>query len=338
MIKTILLAIMLLVASSAIAAAEDAPSAWMERDGDTIKVMVNTSEDSEAMQMDINFDVTQINITDVDIGMSPWVPPVAGTSGWERNDGYIRLMLSNFTAPVVAGEYHVANLSMDCITAGDTLLTITGPRPENLVPVNLIYICPEIVPPVTDAIIAIGDGTGDVTLPITVVNAGNVGAVDITLTYDPAVVMVTGVAGGDMDYTNTNIEYIADGWIRIGAIQTTNPGLDNFTLLDVTLAPQATGASCPLTLTVTTFKEATPEGAEIAYVISSGTYTTLLLGDVDGSGDVTMSDATYLIGYLIGCSGYEIINEAAADINGDGIVDVFDAMYLAKQTLSIPGF
>jgi hypothetical protein len=338
MIKTILLAIMLLVASSAITAAEDAPSAWMEQDEDTIKLMVNTSDDSGVIQLNVNFESANINITDVDFTGCPWLP-FSGEPGWNNTGSQVIIALL-VTPNVLAGEYQIAEMSVDCITVGETLVTLTDIVLEGtaLVPIDLTYICPEIVPPVTDAIIAIGDGTGDVTLPITVVNAGNVGAVDVTLTYDPAVVMVTGVAGGDMDYTGTNIEYIADGWIRIGAMQTANPGLDNFTLLDVTLAPQATGTSCPLTLTVTTFKEATPEGAEIAYVISSGTYTTLLLGDVDGSGDVTMSDATYLIGYLIGCSGYEIINEAAADINGDGIVDVFDAMYLAKQTLSIPGF
>ena len=338
MIKTILLAIMLLVASSAIAVAENAPSIWMEQEGDTIKLMVNTSDNSAGAQVNVNFESVNINITDVDFTGMPW-QPFGSEPGWNNTGSQIIIALME-TSGVAAGEYQMAEMTVDCITPGNTLVTLTNVVFEGtaLVPTDLTYVCPEIVPPVTDAIIAIGDGTGDVTLPITVVNAGNVGAVDVTLTYDPAVVMVTGVAGGDMDYTNTNIEYIADGWIRIGAIQTTNPGLDNFTLLDVTLAPQATGASCPLTLTVTTFKEATPEGAEIAYVISSGTYTTLLLGDVDGSGDVTMSDATYLIGYLIGCSGYEIINEAAADINGDGIVDVFDAMYLAKQTLSIPGF
>jgi hypothetical protein len=233
----------------------------------------------------------------------------------------------------------MAELSVDCIAVGETSVTLTDIAFEGaaLVPINLTYICPEIVPPVTDAIIAIGDGTGDVTLPITVVNAGNVGAVDVTLTYDPTVVMVTGVAGGEMDYTDTNIENVAAGWISIGAIQVANGGLDNFTLLDVTLAPQMAGASCPLTLTVTTFRDVTPEGTAINYTISSGTYTTLMLGDIDGDGDVDMSDAAYLIKYLIGCDGYTV-NEAIADINDDGIVDVFDAMCMAKRALGIEGF
>jgi hypothetical protein len=55
---------------------------------------------------------------------------------------------------------------------------------------------------------------------------------------------------------------------------------------------------------VTTLKDATPVGNEMPYIVMNGTYTAFLNGDV----------------------------------NDDGIVDIHDAMYLAKYELDKPGY
>ena len=339
MIKIILLAIVLLIASFGTAAAEDAPAMWMVQEGDTIKLMVNTSADSAGVEAHINFDATQINITDVDISMSPWI--ALADEGWSNQGDHIIIALMDFTG-IVAGEYTVAVMDVECLEyAGDTAVTITDVvvlGNVDLIASGLTYVCPVIDPPATDAVVSIGDGTGVITLPITVTGAGDAGACDVTLTYNPASVTVTAVATGDMEYTYINVENIATGSVRIGAYQGVAPGLDDFTLASVVLAPVEGGSTCDLTLTVTELTDSTPTCADIPYTISSGIYTIVATGDIDGDGELTLGDAAYIAGYVIGMPGCGTINEELADVNGDGVVTIADAMYLAKCVLGVPGF
>ena len=338
MIKIILLAIVLLIASFGTAAAEDAPSIWMEQDGETIKLMVNTSADSMGFQADVNFDATQINITDVDITMGPWVT-MGGLSALNHHGDYVTIALVNLVGTgVPASEHQVAAMSIDCILPGDTPVTLTNivVTDNTLVASDLTYTCPELPPVTEDAVVSIGDGTGIVTLPITITNAVDAGSCDVTLTYDSTSVTVTSVSSGDMEYDQINIANTDAGSIRIGAYQGLALGLDDFTLMSVELAPVAGGSTCDLTLTVTTLADSA--GAAIPYTISSGTYTIVVIGDIDGDGELTLGDAAYIAGYVIGMPGCGTINEELADVNGDGVVTIADAMYLAKCVLGVPGF
>ncbi len=219
----ILVAMILLAVSATTATALDAPAMWMEQNDDTITLMVNTSETASAINAYINFDPAFINITDVDFTGSPW-QPLSGP-GWSHQGNHIILVLTDF-AGVAAGEYQIASMAVDCIEFGTSQVTITNAEPANVAVSALTYVCSDDTPVDDDAMISIGNGEGDVTLPITVSGAGNAGAVDITLTYDPAVVNVTGVEAGGMDCTYINDEN--SGWVRIGATQGSNPGLADF--------------------------------------------------------------------------------------------------------------
>ena len=189
------------------------------------------------------------------------------------------------------------------------------------------------------ATISIGDGCGIVTIPIEIGNGADVGACDIMLSYDPAIVNVTGVTGGDMDVTIPNLEHAGDGWVRIGTYQTDNPGLSGqITFANVTFAPVGSSGNCSLNLSVATFKDATPEGNEMPYVISNGTYMALLNGDVNDDGVVDMHDAMYLAKHVLGTSGFEVIITEAADVNDDKVIDIADSMHIAKYVLGITGF
>ena len=84
--------------------------------------------------------------------------------------------------------------------------------------------------------------------------------------------------------------------------------------------------------------DATPGCNDILYTTINGTYLTFLNGDVNGDGEVTLSDAMYLAKHVLGITGFEDIVEAAADVNGNGEIEISDAMYLAKHVLGIPGF
>ncbi|MEA3281684.1 MAG: dockerin type I domain-containing protein [Euryarchaeota archaeon] len=335
MIRTILLLAVLLSAS--VAASEDAPMMWMAQDENTINLMVNTSANSGSAGALVTFDPAVINITDVDVSMSPWTVLDGGT-GWSHQGDYVKIALVNMEG-VDIGEYQIASMSVDCVGYGDTVVSLSQADPPGILTQELTYSCGD-APIDEGAAIAIGSTVGAATLPITISGAENVGACDVTLTYDPTVVRVASVTAGGMDCTYTNTEN--DGTVRLGAVQGDSPGLGgNFTLLDVELEPVTLGMSCALTLSVTTFKDATPNCTAMTYTVSSGTFSTPVPtpnGDANDDGQADVADAAYIAKYVIGITGYETINLEAADVTGDGIVDMSDSMYLSKHLLGEVGF
>ena len=340
------MAVMILIATMGVAIAEEAPAMWMEQmdDGD-IMLMVNTSEDAMGLNAWVNFDMECINITDVNISEdSPWT--VLSGTGWSHQGTHIIIALTNFNG-VPPGEYAVATMAVDVLdeNSTETVISISNAEPA-VMTYDLVYNCtndtepPEPpVPPTNETVISIGDGTGIVSIPLMIEDAANAGAVDVTLTFDPTVVTVTGVEDGSMDCTYSNLENVADGWIRIGAIQGDSPGLDGeYALVYVDFEPVGEGAMCDLVIEVTTYKEATPEGAAMNYTTSNGIYTSSLNGDVNGDGVVDIADANYLAKAVIGIAGYEDLDNAAADVDGSDNVDMADAAYLAKYVIGITGY
>ena len=126
---------------------------------------------------------------------------------------------------------------------------------------------------IEDATIGIGDGSGYVTIPITITNSTNVGSIDVTLRYDPSIVIVVDAVEVDMDSTILNLENTADGWIRIVAYQVGDGISGAFVLANVSFEPVGTTGNCPLEISVTTFKDATPTGNVMPYIVNNGTYT-----------------------------------------------------------------
>ena len=60
--------------------------------------------------------------------------------------------------------------------------------------------------------------------------------------------------------------------------------------------------------------------------------TTVLIGDVNGDGTVSMSDVTTLISYVLGNNPTPIVVEAC-DVNGDGSVSMSDVTTLISSIL-----
>jgi flagellar hook assembly protein FlgD len=189
------------------------------------------------------------------------------------------------------------------------------------------------------SVISIGNASGNVTVPIIIENAANIGAVDINITYNASVCMITDVTNGTFDWTFANLEHNETGWVCIGAIHTEESSLcGSIILANVTFRSNSTNGTSSLNLSVTTFKDATPQCNKIPYIVQNGTYTALLNGDVNGDGEVDIADAMYLAKHVIKITGFEDIIEEAADVNDDGEIDTSDAMYLAKHVIKIADF
>ena len=194
---------------------------------------------------------------------------------------------------------------------------------------------------ISKIVISIGTVTGDVTIPIRIDNASNVGAADITVTYNSSVCVITDVTNGSFDVTLANLEHNHEGSVRIGAFQTENPGLNGSIILgNLTFMSNCTNGTSSLNLSVNTLTDATQECNDIPYIVKNGTFISFLFlnGDVNGDGEVTLFDAMYLAKHVLGITGFEEIVEEAADVNGNGEIEISDAMYLAKHVLGITGF
>jgi len=118
-----------------------------------------------------------------------------------------------------------------------------------------------------------------VTESIIIENAVNVGACDINITYN-ASVNVTNVTDGNFDVTMANENNTSLGWVRIGAFQTDNPGLNgDIILADVTFNKTADVSDiCSLIeITVNTLKDATPypQHNPISYTVEGCTIVVL---------------------------------------------------------------
>ena len=113
----------------------------------------------------------------------------------------------------------------------------------------------------------------EMTKPIIIEDAANIGAVDITLTYDASLFVITDVTDGGFDVTESNLEHNETGLVRIGAFQTDNPGLSGqISLASVTLDGDLDDLSS-LSMTVNTLSDATPQCNPIASTVDGFTIT-----------------------------------------------------------------
>lgn len=98
-------------------------------------------------------------------------------------------------------------------------------------------------------------------------------------------------------------------------------------------SPHAGGAYTPVDLVVTAIDRGSGATASVAVSLVA-----VRNGDVNEDGRVTLYDATYIGRSLIGLPGYTVNTSAVGDVTGDGALTLADAMYLAKHILGVPGF
>ncbi|MHC1596302.1 MAG: cohesin domain-containing protein [Candidatus Syntropharchaeales archaeon] len=314
-----------------------------------VQIEIDDVEDLDAAQFDLNFDPNLLAVTSISDGeIDGEAVPVKRWSFDPADPGKLRVVLDFPGVKGVSGSGVLARIGFDPVGDGVSELvldnvTLGDINADDIEGVQLESSTVEVtLPRPGGTVISISDiaAIGTITVPITIENATNVGSCDLTLSYDPTIVIVSDVGGGEFDSLQANLEDASDGVIRIGTYQTSSPGLNgDVVLAEVTFMTMGgMESSTTLDLEVTTLKDATPECNPIPCLVEDGSFTVLLKGDANGDGRIDMADCMYLAKNILGISGFEQIVEAAVDVNGDGEIDMADCMYLAKHILDIAGF
>ena len=192
--------------------------------------------------------------------------------------------------------------------------------------------------------VGVNDASGDygttVDVPINVSSTSNIGAMDISLTYNPAVISPTGVVANgtlisatDLIANNTATSGIVN--VSVASLYGIN-GTESIAVIQFSVVGSG-NATSPLTLSRAdaydldnpTYNESgnCTGYAEISVTSTNGTFTATgeaaLTGDISGDNVVNYIDlgilgATY--GLSLGDAGYN----AAADMSGDGVVNYID--------------
>ena len=132
----------------------------------------------------------------------------------------------------------------------------------------------------TEIIIEISDVVAlpgvNVTTPIMIRSAPNVGTVDIILTYNQSIVNVTAVLESDFDFMDAAIDN-SNGNTRFIAFQLTSPGLSgNVKIANVTLTAVGSGGqSSDLNISIIELKDAGPYEIPIPAVEHNGTFAVM---------------------------------------------------------------
>lgn len=187
--------------------------------------------------------------------------------------------------------------------------------------------------------ITIGDifSESNVTASLMINDVTDVAAVGVKLTYDPSVIIVTDAKKGDFQNFIINLAYANDGWVKIGAWQTTGAGLSgNVKLAELTIAPRGSyGEISNLDIDLETLSDS--EYKPIDAEVIDGFFYIGTNGDVNADKTVDSSDCVHIARWIAGIPGYDL-EEKVAEVSGDGIVDAYDCVYLARHIAGISGY
>ena len=193
-----------------------------------------------------------------------------------------------------------------------------------------------------------------VDIPMMVSSTSNIGAMDISLTYDPAVISATGVvangtliAATDLIANHTATSGIVN--ISVASLYGIN-GTGSIAIIQFHVDGSSSDTS-PLTLSraeaydlgdpifdvdgnCTGYVELDVTTDNATFTVGAGLPQD---GNINGIGGVTLADAIYLAKHVAQMSGYGTLH-ADGNINGIGGVTLADAIYLAKHVAGMSGY
>jgi len=169
-----------------------------------------------------------------------------------------------------------------------------------------------------------------VTVPVMMCNTHDVANMDMTITYDPAVLLFTGASKGSLN-ANSLFESNepSQGTIKISFASSSGfSGSGSIAILTFNVVGSSAGTS---TLKATVTTASTSTGTAISVPVTSGTFTvgTPVAGDFDGDNQLTARDALAALQISVGKRPMD----AALDLNGDGSVNSADAREILKKVV-----
>jgi hypothetical protein len=183
-------------------------------------------------------------------------------------------------------------------------------------------------------------------------NGAKLGGYNLGLTFDPSKVWVDttyqnaaglcddGVCPGTGALASSNV--VTDntaGTIRLAGFDTVGSGPSNdLQVAVVHLVARATTApgTTPVNLTATELLD--PLGGNIGNLATRSATVKIdnyKCGDADGNGAVNIVDALAIARQVVGLPPPPTVNPQAADVNGDGIVGIADAMFIARNSVGL---
>jgi len=176
----------------------------------------------------------------------------------------------------------------------------------------------------------------DVTAPIMISGVEDLATATIKVSYDPAVVVVTGIDAVVPGSFTPNSYYAQDGWVKMVWYLVEGSQSGDVTFAKLTISPSGSyGAYSDLEIEVETLSDT--EYRTIDAAVIDGFFYIGMNGDVNADRVVDPADSQYIASAIAGVSSYPL-KFGPSEVSGDGIVDAYDCVYLARHAAGVSGY
>lgn len=236
------------------------------------------------------------------------------------------------------GKYFRDESGENVITAAETVLPATGHHFDN----GVCTACGAEDPAYQiNAVIEAGSLTtypGDtIKVPISVRNNPGISSIKLTVTYDPAVLgykgctfneALTSIAGSQTVVNDTQSGRVVLSWVVANAAYTDAKG--DIAVLDFEVKSVAENTSSPVSISYEPESTFDNNLVDQKFLIKNGTVQVNMIrpGDINGDGTVNVNDALLLLNYVCDLRKDEV--KGNPDVNGDGAVNNKDVVILLR--------
>ena len=206
------------------------------------------------------------------------------------------------------------------------------------VPIFLsFFLIPLVMLPASATTVTIGDifSETDATVSIMINDVTDVAIAGVDVTYNPSVIVATDVDLGEFDRYAPEFIDNESGWVRIGAYNLEEGLNGNVILANLTIHPKGSyGEISNLDIEITSeFKDSSNNPIDADVI--DGFFYIGMNGDVNADRKIDNEDSLYIAS---GIAGIEELKVGASEVSGDGIVDAYDCVYLARHAAGISGY
>lgn len=241
------------------------------------------------------------------------------------------------------GKYFSDESGENVITAAETVLPATGHHFDN----GVCTACGAEDPAYeAGAVIEVGSLTtypGDtIKVPISVRNNPGISSIKLTVTYDPAVLgykgctfneALTSIAGSQTVVNDTQSGRVVLSWVVANAAYTDAKG--DIAVLDFEVKSVAENTSSPVSISYEPESTFDNNLVDQKFLIKNGAVqvNTIRPGDINGDGTVNVNDALLLLNYVCDLRKDEV--KGNPDVNGDGAVNNKDVVILLRYICKV---